>query len=629
MVNNSQTIFLSNIRKGAPFAFTVFLSSLSILATAEDNSFILESMAVHDDQNYPELIIPPRLVNKIDTESLLAIEMPNLNGVLRNQSGLMLNQGSSQMPSSISIRGANGGLGLITLDGVPLFSNFAGHYSLIHYPLDVLAQVSITRGPGGERHGSRTLGGAIHLQSQHLLGKDSFLRLEGGSYDTFRTTVGSGFTSMAGDFSAVAGHTHVYNGINQAQTGSERDNFSMTHISANWAKEFEQGNLDASLYFVRTKEDIDGPGLVFPRATIGWADDTQGAFTNETWVAQIKGHYALAPHWNSSLQLGFTQDLQKTKTTLIPEFSVTNQLFMVDFKNSHRFTLGADNQNQTLMVWGVNTQHQQVVNSTVSNTIISPYIRGELLIDAWQWSGDVRFDFAKEHGNQQVFTLGVNRILPHHFRLLANIGTGYREPAMSELMNPFFGNKELKGEHNMGGEIGLHWHPQPESEIKVNGYYQHYRQLILLMFDSQAGQNQSGNVPKVDLWGAELQAQHRWATALKTGLNYTYTDATDALTNLRVPTLAEHQLVFWNEIQLLKPLSFRIELTAHTGYWYDIPNKLRAHTAKRVNALLKYQITPKANIYLRGENITDDQTPELYDFSYNGAGVYLGFRAGF
>jgi len=34
-------------------------------------------------------------------------------------------------------------------------------------------------------------------------------------------------------------------------------------------------------------------------------------------------------------------------------------------------------------------------------------------------------------------------------------------------------------------------------------------------------------------------------------------------------------------------------------------------------------------VYLRGENITDERTPELNDFNFNGAAFYLGLHTGF
>ena len=63
-------------------------------------------MTVYDDRIYPELIEQPRMRNQLDRDALQATEMPNLNGVLRSQTGLMLNQGSGQMMTGISLRGA-------------------------------------------------------------------------------------------------------------------------------------------------------------------------------------------------------------------------------------------------------------------------------------------------------------------------------------------------------------------------------------------------------------------------------------------------------------------------------------------------------------------------------------------
>jgi vitamin B12 transporter len=339
-------------------ASAVFLLCLSTVAIADkapplgNGTIPLAPMTVYGDRTDPELIDPPQMRNQLGRDSLQAAEMPDLNSVLKKQSGLTLTQGTGQIPTKISLRGSSGGQGLITLDGVPLFGNIAGYYSLSHYPLDALDQVTVTRGSGGERHGSRTLGGAIHLQTRHMQQKDSFLRIEGGSYDTVRGAVGTGLTTKAGDFSAVVGRSDIFNGISQAQNGTERDNFGMTHASANWAKEFSRGALDASVYFVRTDEDSDGPGFL-PSGRIGWVDDKLARFSDETWVAQLRGQYALTSYWNSSLQFGFTQDRQKGVATLIKPSSITSQLYLLDWKNTHRLPLSTDNQDQALLVWGI------------------------------------------------------------------------------------------------------------------------------------------------------------------------------------------------------------------------------------------------------------------------------------
>jgi len=105
--------------------------------------------------------------------------------------------------------------------------------------------------------------------------------------------------------------------------------------------------------------------------------------------------------------------------------------------------------------------------------------------------------------------------------------------------------------------------------------------------------------------------------------------AKNAKNHLYVPYLPEHQGAFWNELQLLKPLKMRVDLTFHDAYFFDGSNTRRAEAAPRVNALLKYQLTPKTDLYLRGENIANNRTTEIHDFTVNGAAVYFGLQTGF
>ncbi len=153
--------------------------------------------------------------------------------------------------------------------------------------------------------------------------------------------------------------------------------------------------------------------------------------------------------------------------------------------------------------------------------------------------------------------------------------------------------------------------------------------MITLQLDGRTGLTRAGNIPEADVLGAEIQTRHRWSGIWESGLNYSYMHAQNPKNHLYVPARPEHQSVFWNEIQLMNPLKFRLEFTVHSGFWFDVANKLRAQTAPRINTLLKYQVSKKTDVYLRGENITNDRTTELNDFNFNGAAFYLGFRTGF
>jgi len=98
---------------------------------------------------------------RFNREALSALNKADLNSALRGLGGVGVSQGTPATNSNIILRGASGGLGLVNLDGVPLFGNFTGFFPLSHYPLDLLEQVNVSRGFNGEQNSSRTLGGLL------------------------------------------------------------------------------------------------------------------------------------------------------------------------------------------------------------------------------------------------------------------------------------------------------------------------------------------------------------------------------------------------------------------------------------------------------------------------------------
>lgn len=616
-------------KKSAKMRDTVsFVCCLFCLQAMAENALTpLATMLIESDGSQDNALTTTHTQTALTHDRLAETQMPDITDTLRNQTGITLAQGTGNMMSVISLRGAGGaGQGLLTLDGIPLFGNFAGLYSLSHYPTDAIEQVTLTRGPGDERHGSRTLGGAIHLQTRQFQHNEGLLRFEGGSYDTLRGAVGKGLENAAGNFNVVVGRSDVFSGLSQSQYGNEHDNFGMTHASANWLKSFAKGRLNASLYFVRSDEDMDGPGRLGKK--VHWLDDKRGRLSDETWVTQIQGDYDLSEHWTTSLQAGFTQDRQNMVTSRIKPFAITNQLLMIEWKNTHPVFFD-DPQHQAQFSWGVNAQHQQNLNFTAQQTVISPTVRGEVTLNQWKWLADGRFDFGEPYGNHAVFSLGTEREIFDTVRLYANGGSGFRQPAVSELMHPVFGNQQLRGESSAGGEMGVNWTLSPATQWRVSGYYQNYLNMIVLQANSTTGVIRADNASEAIVWGSEVQGKHRWTDAWETGLNYTYQCAINPMTHLHIPNRPEHQGTLWNEWRLLSSLMWRIEFSIHDTFWFDQGNTMRANMAPRVNTLLKYDLTPKIQLYLRGENITNNHVAELNDFNFYGAAVYAGARASF
>ena len=165
-------------------------------------SVFLHETRAEEAFNLPEMVIEAPSENSvtqqlgtttdINRKSLDAVHKADMNGALRGLASVGVGQANAGSPASLILRGASGGLGLVNLDGIPLFNNFTGLFALSHYPLDLLDRVGVTRGQGGDRYSSRTLGGSINLLSRQMENGKAFLHTEGGSYGTVRTNLGGG-----------------------------------------------------------------------------------------------------------------------------------------------------------------------------------------------------------------------------------------------------------------------------------------------------------------------------------------------------------------------------------------------------------------------------------------------------
>jgi outer membrane cobalamin receptor len=62
------------------------------------------------------------------------------------------------------------------------------------------------------------------------------------------------------------------------------------------------------------------------------------------------------------------------------------------------------------------------------------------------------------------------------------------------------------------------------------------------------------------------------------------------------------------------------------SHFDDSANTLEAGDATYVNVQVSYRVSPHLLFYVRGENLSDDRTEEIFSFGARGAAVYGGVR---
>ncbi|MGH8570539.1 MAG: TonB-dependent receptor domain-containing protein, partial [Gammaproteobacteria bacterium] len=171
------------------------------------------------------------------------------------------------------------------------------------------------------------------------------------------------------------------------------------------------------------------------------------------------------------------------------------------------------------------------------------------------------------------------------------------------------------------------WLPDEGSRLAITGFYERFDDLIQLTLAPTVSLFVSENVPDARIWGFEVEGAQDLGHGITTGIDYTYTNARDLDTGNVLPRRPHHQARLYGEWQLpARPLTIGLELFYRGSHFDDSDESFRAGDAVSLNAQLSYRISPGLRVYLRGENLNDDRTPEIFSLGARGAALFAGVR---
>jgi len=215
----------------------------------------------------------PSGTNFLDMDAGFA-NKATLNDVLGNEPGIIMQEffGGNDQPR-LNIRGSgiqdnpvNRGINLL-YDGLSV-NQPDGSFVLGLLPTEQMRYVSVYRGSNAFQYGSATLGGAINMISRTGLNSENFLRLQGGSFDSFNGSLGAGGAYENWDYYVGAGHSKT-DGFRHQSEGKR------TNLSMNVGYKFNNG-VENRTYFNFTDNYFQIPFVVQkqiaednPRAVIG------------------------------------------------------------------------------------------------------------------------------------------------------------------------------------------------------------------------------------------------------------------------------------------------------------------------------------------------------------------------
>lgn len=254
---------------------------------------LMNTSMAEEPMNLPNLIITgehePAQPNKKGLEEKLSgvpggtnlldlnetsINSTKLNDILGNEPGIIMQEffGGNDQPR-LNIRGSgiqdnpvNRGIQLL-YDGLSI-NQPDGSFILGLLPTEQMRYFSIYRGANDLQHGGATLGGAINMTARTGLNSNNFIRLQGGSFDTFNGSLGVGGTYDKWDYYLGAGHSRT--GGFRHQSDGKR-----TNASINAGYHFNK-NIENRTWFNYTDNYFQIPFVVqkkiahdHPKAVIG------------------------------------------------------------------------------------------------------------------------------------------------------------------------------------------------------------------------------------------------------------------------------------------------------------------------------------------------------------------------
>ena len=546
--------------------------------------------------------------------------------------------------TQLRIRGAEANQVLVLIDGVkandPAGGDEFDFASLTTYDIE---RIELVRGPQSALWGSEATAGVINITTREAdapLTARGFV--EAGSRDTLFAGGSLGTGSERGSLT-FNGSYYETAGDSTARAGSEDDGYeNMTlGLNARW-RPTDTARLSFSSRFTDTKVEFDGLSFL-----TGLPADADLVSENEMLLVRGEGGFVLLDdHWDNNLRLTWLDsDRQQFRdeawqnNTSAEKFGVYYQstlrmdaagqrlVFAVDFEDE-RF------EQRGLNMFGDPNQNQQRENvGWVGEYLAAP-------LPDFDLSLSLRHDDNSEFKDVTTYRVTGSYALPaSETRLRGSYGTGQKAPTFIELYgffpDSFVGNPDLKPEQTRGFDLGLvQGFLAGRGQVNLTYFDERLLDEIVTTFVPGSFLSTAKNLDdRSHRKGVEVEAESQLADNLNLNLSYTFTDSTapDGVQEVRRPRhMAAANL---NYAWLGGRANVNLNLS-YTGSQTDqvfLPPTFAAATVKLDDYLLtnltgSYAISERFEVYLRADNLFDEDYVNVVGYRPPGRSLHLGIR---
>lgn len=574
--------------------------------------------------------------------------------ILRSSPGVSVNRsGGLGSLTQVRVRGAEANHIMVLIDGVE--ANDVGQgsgYDFGNLLANDIGQIEVLRGPQSSLWGAGALAGVISIttvRSDEPFDVNGYL--EGGSFDTYSAGLNLGGAGDKFNYRVSVGYADS-EGENIAREGDEKDGYTNKTLNLTGGYDFTDSfGLTAS--YRRTEADRDFDDTDFNTALPIDADKkTESTFDYASLIAAFK---AFDGAWLNDLGVKYNRSKNDNFTDRVLDNGSEGTRTRGYWQSS--WLPGADNNNNlTFVAEQIRETYKQDVPDTSfgdANRDLSRDITGFVGEYNHMWDSGFKLALSARHDKNDDFkdattyrVGGLYDQLDKGWQLRASYGTGVKNPTFSEQFGyyesggtPFIGNPDLKPEKSTSWEVGTTLQTpgklfrvdltyfNEELEDEINGFFYDIDQMATTAINMDGTSKRQG---------AELASWFNFTDNLVLYVAYTYLDAREpeedgrAELEIRRPrhiASANLNYLFLNErgrFNLNVDYNGEQEDIAFIPPTYDERVTLDAFTL--VNALLSFKVIDNLELYVRGENLTDEEYEEVYGFRGQSRAGYLGLR---
>jgi vitamin B12 transporter len=643
-------------------------------------AMFIGAAAAHAQQSIalPEIVVSPtsvatpidQIASSVTVITAADLERRQIRTVpdaLRTVPGLnVVQSGGMGGQTAIFMRGTNSNHVKVLLDGIDISdpSTPNGAFDFAHLLTGDVERIEVLRGPQSGLYGSDAIGGVISITTRKGDGPMKATGyVEGGSFGTFnqaarlsgaQNNISYSFNVLhARQIDQVVTPTNIL-APGEARHSNWYDNWTYStklgvavsdQVAVNFTGRYTDANLrltgDDFINFFplmppeplqQTQENRN----FFGRTEVVW-NLADGHFRNFFGVNYTRlWTYSNNPNPDSFLPFGsvappVTNIGDKTKVDWRGEIDVAKGQVLV---------LGAENERQSLWTNSTATAAgaQTVTTATTGNKAAFAELQSNFA-ERFFLVSNVRLDDHDSFGRHVTWRVAPAYVVPGiDTKLKASYGTGFKAPTLYQLFvnSPSIGqvaNPNLKPEISAGYDFGFE-QPLMNDRFRfgVTYYHNDITDLLVDNFQPATFTFTYFNIGRATTQGVEAFATATVNDQLKLRAEYTYTDARDADTGLRLlrrPADKVSVVALWTPIEKLTVTTTLLYVSS----WVDVSRggtvfipRLDAPAYATVNMAAEYKVNNNVSAFGRIDNLFNRHYENPVGFLQPALGVFGGLR---